>query len=68
MMKTLLVGGLVLLAAMALAPTVAADPVGPCHVDTYTDPDTGLPNYVAVGCLGHCVWANLGGPARYCIH
>lgn len=65
MMKTLLVGGLVLLAAMALAPAANADPVGPCHVD-HIDGSDGLPQYVAVGCLGKCVFANLGGPTRYC--
>jgi hypothetical protein len=66
MMKTLLVGSLVLLAAMALVPTTSATPVGPCHVDAYTDPDTGLPDYVAVGCLHHCVFAVVHGPMRYC--
>lgn len=61
-MKTMIATGLIVLAALAVAPTAEAQPP-PC------EPHVDLDHYVAVMCSGQlnaCVLVNLDGAMRYC--
>jgi hypothetical protein len=67
MMKPLLVGGLVLLAALAIAPTVTADPVGVTCPDTNPLDDGFAYCYFNVLNTRGCAQVNLGDPNRHCV-